>query len=391
MVDSIGPVFLNLGNVSLYNDTEHSGKAWLSTNLVQDAVWEVGNMYDFVGAIYDSTSGKESSLRSTDILGFKNPLQAMGFTTVVWSETGANLDNTTICALDFCLQELRTSVVENKPYVEIIHIKYGTKTWEEHIPPPVQPLDGNSSWSQLCWMPDDTLSTSVKYQYSDVHSDLRLCPYDPHTFAFCSCQSMQYFDWRTFPLIFDGIAGNFTDDSASLSFTQSADGWTFNTTEYEANWQVANGFYADHKAIRYGHSTSTEYNHLYDIGFENFTANLAKTLTNSLRNDSWADVIGSTISMLPQVEVRWFWLALPALLNFVSAVFLALTIWMTRRHKIPLWKTSLVASFFHGLEPELQSEAVDTRVSRMNQESMLLNVQLKQSQVPGKMMFRKAD
>ena len=93
--------------------------------------------------------------------------------------------------------------------------------------------------------------------------------------------------------------------------------------------------------------------------------------------------------MLPQVEVRWYWLTLPALLNLASAIFLGLTIYTTHKHKTPLWKTSLVASLFHGLEPDLQDGPTDTRVSQMDLASKELKVRLKRSMVVGKMVFEK--
>ena len=396
-VNDISPVVLNMGTAHAYhhnNTDDYPGNRSYSlmTNLVQDTVWEVANIYDLLGPIYQSLPS-DKPLPSTEFLGFKNPLQVYGFTSVAWSENGANMDNTTICALDFCLQELKVSVIENQPIVEVVNTTYGAKSYAAGRADPIPEMvrkkveGSDGTWSSVCWTPDDTTPTSVHYQYSNSLADF--CPYDPDTHAFCSCQSEWYFGLRNVPVLFDRIGGNFTTDAASLDLISTPEGLAFNTSQYADDWQDAIWYNADYADIRYGELTSSNYPRLYSMGIETFTSNLAQALSNQLRDYGWSNITGSTISMLPQVEVRWYWLTLPALLNLASAIFLGLTIYTTHKHKTPLWKTSLVASLFHGLEPDLQDGPTDTRVSQMDLASKELKVRLKRSMVVGKMVFEK--
>ncbi len=50
------------------------------------------------------------------------------------------------------------------------------------------------------------------------------------------------------------------------------------------------------------------------------------------------------------VAVRWAWLALPVALNTLGFLFLWATAIYTHRHNVPLWKSSLLAILYHGLE-----------------------------------------
>ncbi|KAJ9615109.1 hypothetical protein H2200_001183 [Cladophialophora chaetospira] len=56
------------------------------------------------------------------------------------------------------------------------------------------------------------------------------------------------------------------------------------------------------------------------------------------------------------VHVRWAWLSLPVALTFGAIAFLATTAHQTRRQHLPLWKSSSLATLYHGLESDLVDE-----------------------------------
>jgi hypothetical protein len=64
----------------------------------------------------------------------------------------------------------------------------------------------------------------------------------------------------------------------------------------------------------------------------------------------------SIVAIPPHVQVRC-WLFLPTLLNFSAAVFLVLTMVLTSRSDVPLWKTSLMATYQNGLAPGPHNDA----------------------------------
>ncbi|KAL3439769.1 hypothetical protein BJX65DRAFT_291675 [Aspergillus insuetus] len=50
------------------------------------------------------------------------------------------------------------------------------------------------------------------------------------------------------------------------------------------------------------------------------------------------------------VSVRWLWLVFPSALVALGVVFLGLTMLTNRRQGLRLWKSSILAILFHGLE-----------------------------------------
>ena len=53
------------------------------------------------------------------------------------------------------------------------------------------------------------------------------------------------------------------------------------------------------------------------------------------------------------VVVRWEWLTLPLVLEALAVAFLAVIKCMTRRHRLPIWKSSTAALLYHGLEERM--------------------------------------
>lgn len=60
-------------------------------------------------------------------------------------------------------------------------------------------------------------------------------------------------------------------------------------------------------------------------------------------------VRGDTWVMQTVVRVRWEWFLLPAILLVVSIIFVLWTVLISHRNHVPLWKSSLLAVLFHGL------------------------------------------
>ena len=52
------------------------------------------------------------------------------------------------------------------------------------------------------------------------------------------------------------------------------------------------------------------------------------------------------------VVVRWAWLTLPFTINVLGLIFLIVTAISSKRHQVPLWKSSAFAFLYHGLEEE---------------------------------------
>ncbi|OAP64512.1 hypothetical protein AYL99_00484 [Fonsecaea erecta] len=77
------------------------------------------------------------------------------------------------------------------------------------------------------------------------------------------------------------------------------------------------------------------------------------------------------------VHVRWTWLTLPIALNVAGILYLALSVFYTRRHHLTLWKSSILATLYHGLHQNLlQPDQAYKRASDMVEAASALSVRL---------------
>jgi hypothetical protein len=80
------------------------------------------------------------------------------------------------------------------------------------------------------------------------------------------------------------------------------------------------------------------------------------------------------------VSVRWLWLVFPSALVALGVVFLGLTMLTNRRRGLRLWKSSILAILFHGLEGFIgEDEDEDDRfatASRMDRAARGMEVSL---------------
>jgi hypothetical protein len=77
--------------------------------------------------------------------------------------------------------------------------------------------------------------------------------------------------------------------------------------------------------------------------------NLATSMTNNMRLQSSAVVLGTALDAQLYIHVRWVWLSLPLIMVIGSIVFLLLTVWQSRRWGIPSWRGSALATMAHGV------------------------------------------
>jgi hypothetical protein len=66
------------------------------------------------------------------------------------------------------------------------------------------------------------------------------------------------------------------------------------------------------------------------------------TTNDTVRGDAYAEEL--------YVRVRWQWIILPAFLELASLVLLVLTIVHSRREDVPIWKSSVLALVYHGVD-----------------------------------------
>lgn len=140
----------------------------------------------------------------------------------------------------------------------------------------------------------------------------------------------------------------------------------------------------------YGWDTDDEENPLVyrieEIGFEKMISNIAASYTQTGLEVSTDSVNGTVHSSKVFVSVQWYWLILPTLLMVTGSIFFAVTVLVNRRARIPLWKSSALAPFYHGLEKLGEGNFVST--SAMGKTANGVEVHLRDTEDDERLMLR---
>jgi hypothetical protein len=126
--------------------------------------------------------------------------------------------------------------------------------------------------------------------------------------------------------------------------------------------------------------------YLDDAGVNAMMQSLATCMTQRVRQapgdgtnlqGPGPQAIGVTMQDMPHVNVRWGWLAFPAVLVLLSAAFLAATVLETKREGATmLWKTNSLAHFYHPL-PEHGADKLRDAYSAKHAEKIARDMRVK--------------
>jgi Protein of unknown function (DUF3176) len=92
-------------------------------------------------------------------------------------------------------------------------------------------------------------------------------------------------------------------------------------------------------------------------------ANIADALTNAVRVSSEQQVQGVVRIEETHIHVQWLWLIYPLVMVVLGAIFLALTVWRTRKSEVPSWRSSVLAVMEHGVNTSLHEEIGSSQLS----------------------------
>lgn len=100
-------------------------------------------------------------------------------------------------------------------------------------------------------------------------------------------------------------------------------------------------------------------------------------MTNRLRDMSSHKIRGPSITVDLYVRVSWLWLLLSGFFIILETLLLVSVMITTRKHKLPIWKTSKLAlHFFHGLDFRVGDTAKMHKASEMEDVASTLQVRL---------------
>lgn len=126
-------------------------------------------------------------------------------------------------------------------------------------------------------------------------------------------------------------------------------------------------------------------------GLDQVTTRIANSLTKLALNQSNFTVTGTISHTKTFVAVKWKWITLPAVVVFLSLVFLLTTILANSRQKqLALWKSSVLPFLYHGIDNDKVAvpDGKDVvTVSAMEMDAKGVEVRLEESE-RGRFLFR---
>lgn len=274
-----------------------------------EAVWEVETDPVLNGSAY---SGVEIPLLvlAQSTLGFdKNRITDLSDPT-----EGIFIKNVTQCAFTFCVKEYNIHVTNGKTIVEKSSPDLGKM---QNMTGPG--INGNSS--VLCWAPSQ-ISNDAERHYDIRYPKDRTAMVVGPKFTHCEFEKLG-------SLIINGmlLVGSTYDVCARVK-----SGW-----ELSQRWASPGNIY-----------------HILAVGLEAISSQVANSLTKALFENSNITIPGAIYTNEVMVRVQWSWMILPTLLVILGNVFLVWTSYVSKK-KI-LWKSSVLAFLFHGLDDQRERD-----------------------------------
>ncbi|KAJ5750761.1 hypothetical protein N7533_007789 [Penicillium manginii] len=310
--------------------------------------WHVFSAYDSYGLDLDQTKNQPFN-------GLGDPLMVIAYAEIGYNEdyiysdfiSGIKVDKATVCSLELCLLEYDVSVKNGTPDVVTSVLDYGQLLWRNN--------PRNSSFDTLCWKPT---SGPPDITFENPLSDYTYVQLSPVEFAFCGIS----YETKLSPNLFVGSmfqhhtrghtqeSGN---DTTGLDY--SPDG--------------------DPNALR-----------ISSVGLDSIMSNVAKHMNKEALRLNGSDVHGDTFVTEVFVEVQWLWLILPTILVLSGTIFIAIVIIQNKKNGTSLWKSSVLAFFYHGLHEVDKDDSMTASVMEKKAEGLV--VQLQESEDHGGLILK---
>ena len=293
-------------------------------------------------------------------LGERNPLMAFGyiyFQNVTATEAIStsksfdmrtplpNMMNATTCILTPCTRKYNVTVTNGNTTVETLSEDYGT-------------LSPRYYGGQLCWRPKSLLvqpPTSI-----DVTRSTYSLAFNDTNMAWCGLDS-----------------GWISEISTPL---QGSNLITFSPNTYdEGRVEVRTNAHYN------GAVEQTPTAHIDAVGgLDQVFPGILNALTDGSLHATEPDnnlavnfLNGTILTEKVFVVVSWAWLSLPIALILGGVCFLWITMRATRRHSVPLWKSSALSFLYHGLtENAMNEDSVYGTRSDMEEAAQMVSVRL---------------
>ncbi|KAE8449583.1 hypothetical protein EG329_007913 [Mollisiaceae sp. DMI_Dod_QoI] len=319
------------------NGTQHN-VSYLSYTIPSEIIWNL--------------TAEEHS--NSTYLGVPAPILALGYANLVVNDSSTDeiaptkvyLAQAIECVLSLCQREFGISVNGGINSIEVLSTRYGYIFSKN---------DNRTAISDVsdftCWKPDDVPVNFTGGQYLVDYFGEPFALIDDSHSAFCVRK-------ETWSLsIADIVTG-----SSHWTYSQ-----VFTNQVPSGNGQVLGAYVSD------------PFQKILDPGLNATLASIAASLTKLGLDNSNETITGLAASMEAYVQVRWEWLLLPSVLVVLDIIFLIVIMAKTKARKTHIWKSSVLAVLYHGLEEVPTGEEMD-RVSGMEKAAQSTKVRLRFSE-----------
>ncbi|KAJ5570225.1 uncharacterized protein N7459_009655 [Penicillium hispanicum] len=267
---------------------------------------------------------------------------------------GLRIRNVQECILSVCLKTYNVSVNSGTPQVNVTSVDYGQR-FSHNLTNNAEPWYNDVD----CWRPTNR---SGPFKWTELATGNWV---DTDQFAFCLRTSEEA----------DAVQIGFNSLTIVLSDPPFLG---YSTVDYTVNAKSV--WTADEDTNENSAKYSESFDRVIDLGLGAVLSDVAAALTKYAVVTSNATVAGTT--MIPQtfVVVSWQWLTFPAVLLVGGFIFWIATVVVNRRHRLGLWKSSILPMLYHGAEKEdsglTSTGAGYTTVSQMSQSARATHVKL---------------
>jgi hypothetical protein len=308
---------------------------------------------DFPAHVVWVVDSQVSFMSNSVYSGLENPLVAVAYAQIGLVQetneadtpafdpaTALQLKSVTQCAMSLCTRTYNIAVTGGVSSINVSEPTYG-KFFEN-------PKSAGTS----CWRPGNDSSPVDVTQLTNTSYA------DPNEFAFCPTGSG---DYRLFEY--------FEGEIRSYNRTSGSSGQWIDNVEKFNTGALGNTNLRPRVPL---------VERISAVGLEYVMTNVAASFTKAGLMASRTTVAGTVRTAEVYVDVEWWWLILPAALVALGTIFWLLTMAINRHQRLRLWKSSVLALLFHGLEivPRYEEHDRYAKASNMDQTAQGLAVKL---------------
>jgi hypothetical protein len=362
-----GANFSLLGSWEMTKEYGDDGEYSAYGNVTSEAIWPLS--YGTSGSRLTGFYPPERSSKSTTLLDVIDPAIAMGHA-IVRQDDNENYD----LAFDY-LQIVEASLCILHPCEKTLelHKVNGTTKWKDVSTNYGRLIARNVSFTNTkqSTSAGEIVRTNLCWQAED--GDLDLDFFDEENYAvdnskraFCPVEDYAYDIQRSLQGRYDSTIHVEAEKNGHV---------VLNTTMIVAGDPDAPYGYRSGRFNTVGPESTRNLSQRME--------NVAVALTNWGLQTSNMTVSGyaSSTDAFSLIHVRWQWILFPAFLELATLALLILTIMKSRREKVPLWKSSVLALIYHAVDELHGQESLATeRLSGMEVTAKTVDVQLVKSE-----------